>query len=69
MNDLFSPLGKENCLVFYLLSVLMFVIFVVAIVSALFMKNGRVNMMMASLSPLVAYYMYRLLYSMCEKSL
>ena len=69
MYDLFSPLGRENCWYFYILAVLSFAIFVVTLAVAVFNKNGKVNMFMLALSPLVTYYAYRLLYSMCIRSL
>ena len=69
MEDLFSPVGKDNCLFFYFLSVISFALFLFVLVSTLFMKNNRMSMVFASLSPLVAYYMYRLMYSMCIRSL
>jgi len=69
MYDLFSPLGRENCWYFYILAVLSFAIFVVTLATALFNKKGQVNMALLALSPLVTYYAYRLLYSMCIRSL
>lgn len=70
MIDLFSPLGVSNCTFFYLVSVLSFAMFIVILVMGFFkkIKNWSVYLM-AALSPLVSYYMYRLFYSMCTASL
>ena len=70
MYDLFSPLGVSNCTFFYLVSVLSFIMFVVILIMGFFKKiNNWSIYLLVSLSPLVWYYIYRLLYSMCTASL
>ena len=68
--SLFSPLGASNCTFFYLVSVLSFIMFVIILVMGFFkkIKNWTVYLM-AAISPLVSYYIYRLFYSMCTASL
>lgn len=69
MQDLFSPLGKDNCVFLYYVSVISFFLFLFVLGMALYHKDNRMKMLLASLSPLVSYYLYRILYSMCEKTL
>ena len=70
MLDLFSPLGASNCTFFYLVSLLSFAMFVIILVMGMFKKiKNWSTYLMAALSPLVSYYMYRLFYSMCNASL
>jgi hypothetical protein len=70
MFDLFSPLGASNCMFFYLVSVLSFAMFVIILVMGMFKKiKNWTTYLMAAISPLVSYYMYRLFYSMCNASL
>ena len=70
MLDLFSPLGASNCTFFYLVSVLSFAMFVIILVMGMFKKiKNWSTYLMAALSPLVSYYMYRIFYSMCNASL
>jgi hypothetical protein len=70
MLDLFSPLGASNCTFFYLVSVLSFAMFVIIVVMGMFKKiKNWSTYLMAALSPLVSYYMYRIFYSMCNASL
>ena len=70
MFDLFSPLGISNCTFFYFVSVLSFAMFIIVLVMGFFkkIKNWSVYLM-AALSPLVSYYIYRLFYSMCVGTL
>lgn len=73
-NDFFSPLGKEYCTYFYVLSVLGFVIFWVLLISGLYMgisqKKGSsfyFKIIMMSLSYAIIYFQNRLLHSMCVR--
>jgi len=67
---LFDQLSKENCLFFYVLSVISLILFVATIVIGLLKKKRKIMAtVLVSLTPLVSYYMYRLLYSMCNNSL
>ena len=68
--DLFSVMGKENCMFFYVLSIISIVLFVITIITGIFYTKNKLSVvLLSSLGPLVTYYMYRLFYSMCEQSL
>lgn len=68
--DLFGVLSKENCLFFYIISMFSFILFVGVILAGIFYSKKKwKTVLLSSLGPLSAYYMYRLFYSMCEKSL
>ena len=68
--DIFGVLPKENCIFFYALSVFSLIgcigIVILAILSS---KDKTFIVLVSALWPLAWYYIYRLLYSMCEKSL
>ena len=70
-----SPLSKDYCYYFYILGILSFVMLIVGLVSGLMKvlteKNilvGLAHLVMMSLGPLIAYYVNRLLYTMCVNS-
>jgi len=76
MNDfapqnLFSPLGRDYCLYFYLLTILAFILFFLALADTVMrVLKGRaklVNGVVALLAPFLLYFNNRLLYSMCVK--
>jgi hypothetical protein len=68
--DLFSVMGKENCMFFYILSIISLGLFVLTIITGIFYTKNKLSVvLLSSLGPLVTYYMYRLFYSMCEQSL
>jgi hypothetical protein len=68
--ELFSVMGKENCMFFYVLSIISLVLFAITIVTGIFYTKNKLSVvLLSSLGPLVTYYMYRLFYSMCEQSL
>jgi hypothetical protein len=74
-QKLFSPLGKEYCLYFYVLSVigLIFVAVVLfsAVVIGIYKKKGLdfyFAAIMGSLGYAIFYFQNRLLYSMCIAS-
>jgi hypothetical protein len=77
MNYFFGPLPKEYCLYYYFLSVISAIIFtitlisfVVAIVKSKKVKIGMViSMINALLSLFIGYFVSRLLYTMCIRSL
>jgi type IV secretory pathway VirB6-like protein len=70
MNSLFSVLPKENCLLFYIISVFSLIIFAVTLVVGLMSTKTKWKVVvLSSVGPLFMYYFYRLLYSMCEGSL
>jgi type IV secretory pathway VirB6-like protein len=68
--DLFGVLPRENCLFFYIMSIISLLLFVLSLVVGIFYSKSKVQVvLMSSLGPLITYYMYRLFYSMCEQSL
>jgi len=70
MDSLFSVLPKENCLFFYVLSIISLVTVGITVVVGLTSTKTKWKIILLStISPLVMYYIYRLLYSMCEGSL
>jgi hypothetical protein len=67
---LFTPLHREHCSFFYFLSVISFALFVVTMAIGLFSQNKKWKMLLlASVTPFLGYYVYRLLFSMCNASL
>lgn len=78
MTMLFGPLSKEWCNYFLFLSMIMYFVFIVAIISEVYFifKNyktltGRniLNGVFMLINAFLAYMVNRLLYTMCIKSL
>jgi type IV secretory pathway VirB6-like protein len=68
--DLFGVLSRENCMFFYIMSIISLILFVLTLIAGIFYSKSKLSIvLMSSLGPLVTYYMYRLFYSMCEQSL
>ena len=77
MAKYFGPLNKDYCLYFYVLAVISFIIFLLGLVSSvvalvgMIIKTKHVNYMdivhsaMILLNSLLAYFVNRLLYTMC----
>jgi hypothetical protein len=77
MNTYFGPLGKEWCNYFYFLSILAFLTFVFYVlffIYAIIKKPSSLNLNFISnsvfvlLYSLIAYYINRLLHTMCINS-
>lgn len=75
-HSLFAPLSANYCLYFYYISVFNFFIFAIAVVSlawAMFSrKKGKAvigTSISVIISTFVAYFVNRLLYTMCSKSI
>lgn len=78
MSNYFGPLDKKNCVYFLIISVIFFVLLVVSIFGNFFILikdykkldfktvTGGVLMLF---NIFIAYFVNRLLYSMCNKSL
>ena len=67
---LFTPLDRNHCSFFYVLSVLSFALFVITLAIGIFSQNKKWKiLLLASITPFVSYYVYRLLFSMCTASL
>ena len=78
MTTYFGPLSREYCAYFYFMSILFFVFFVLSIIgvfSAVIMKGKKmdfmffVNSFMLILNTLLAYFVNRLLNTMCNGSI
>jgi hypothetical protein len=77
MTTYFGPLSREYCAYFYFMSILFFVFFILSIigvVSAVVMKGKKMDFMfilnssMLILNTLLAYFVNRLLNTMCKGS-
>ena len=73
----FSPLGKQYCNYFYYVSIISFVLLVIAVISLVFtmvLSKSKDKMLLlhsipAFISLLLSYFTNRLLFSMCVGSL
>lgn len=77
MTTYFGPLSREYCAYFYFMSILFFGLFILSIIgvlSAVIMKGKKVDFMfivnsfMLILNTLLAYFVNRLLNTMCNGS-
>ena len=75
-DNLMSPLGKNNCLLFYYLGIISLLFAVVAFINLVVnlfkskkMDSGTSALVMAVLSNLVMYYFARIHYSICLAAL
>ena len=77
LNNYFGPLGKEYCLYFFFMSVFFFfmiILGVIGIISAIVMKPKKfdvmfiVNAVMLMFNAVLAYFVNRLLNTMCMNS-
>jgi len=77
-NDLFTPLDRKYCNYFYYLSVISYIVFIIMIlllVWCLVFKPKKIdlyiclNTISIIISTFLAYFVNRLLYSICVKSL
>jgi hypothetical protein len=78
MNTLFGPLGKVNCLYFYFLSILFFVIFIIILLNRVYKiikqykklnSDFYITSIIILVYTLIPYYINRLMYSVCVNSL
>ena len=78
MTNYFGPLGREYCVYFYFMSILFFILFVLSILgllSTVIMKGTKLdylfilNSSMIILNTLLAYFINRLLNTMCNRSI
>ena len=77
LDSVFSPLGKEYCMIYYVLMVLVFIQLVIVIVSVAMMvatskKVSSKDLMYAGIAIInvaATYILSRLQYSICEKAL
>ena len=76
MDTVFGPLSGEYCYYFYFLSILTFFIFLMVIVGGLYtgLSGGKgltfyASVVGGSLAYFIVYFVNRLMYSICKKSL
>jgi hypothetical protein len=76
MDTIFGPLSGEFCYYFYFLSIITFFMFIVVIVGGLYTgittSKGLgfyAGVIGGSLAYFIVYFVNRLMYSMCKKSL
>ncbi len=74
-KSLMAPLGKEHCMVYYVFGLLSLFIAVITLVrSLMYLTNKKTNdlgmiLLINSLGLFLSYYLYRILYSICSRSL
>jgi len=78
LSTFFTPLDKSSCVYFLIISIFFFVLLVIVLFSQLYFifthfknLNFRVasNSLLISFNIFIAYFVNRLLYSMCMKTL
>ena len=75
LNTLMAPLGKEHCMIYYVFGLFSLLIAVITLVRSLvYLTNKKTNdlgmiLLVNSLGLFLSYYLYRILYSICSKSL
>lgn len=74
-DELMAPLGKEHCTIYYVFGLFSFFMAIIALVRAFFFffskKSTDLGMILLfnSLGLFLGYYLYRILYSICMRSL
>jgi len=74
-DSLMAPLGNQHCIILYYLGIIEFILASILLVSGvfnLFDKKTRAQggvLLMNSFVMFFVYYIYRIIYSMCVKSL
>jgi uncharacterized membrane-anchored protein len=74
-DNLMSPLGKEHCMIYYVFGLFSLFLALVALIrGVLQVFNKKTNEMgimliLHAVSMFLFYYLYRILYSICVKSL
>lgn len=78
MQDYFGPLGQEYCLYFYFLSIIFYILFIMSLIGVaggIYMNYKKLNTMfvlnssLLILNTLLAYFVNRLLNTMCMNSI
>ena len=74
-NSLMAPLGKEHCMIYYVFGLFSLLIAIITLVrSLMYLTNKKTNdlgmiLLVNSLGLFLSYYLYRILYSICSRSL
>ena len=75
LDNLMAPLGKEHCTVYYVLGLLTLFFAVLAVLNGLYQildkktRQTGLFLMLNSLTMFFMYYLYRIVYSICIKTL
>lgn len=74
VQGLFSPLKRKYCDYFYILSVIFFGLFALAVITSIMSLTSKKpiplsNALILCAQPLILYFINRLYYSMCVSSL
>ncbi len=75
LDNLMAPLGKEHCTVYYVLGLLTLFFAVLAVLNGLYQvlnkKTRQTGLLLIvnSLTMFFMYYLYRIVYSICIKTL
>ncbi len=75
LDSLMAPLGKEHCTVYYMLGLLTLFFAVLAVINGLFQvldnktRQTGLFLILNSLTMFFMYYLYRIVYSICIKTL
>jgi len=74
-DSIMSPLGREHCMIFYYIGLITFFFAIASFVLGLmFVFNKKTNtkggmFLLNSITLFITYYLYRIVYSMCVKSM
>jgi len=75
LDSLMAPLGKEHCRIYYIVGLITLFFAILAVFNGVYQlldKKSRstgVLLIINSFTMFLMYYLYRILYSMCIKSL
>jgi uncharacterized membrane-anchored protein len=74
-DSIMSPLGREHCMIFYYIGLGIFFLALIGLILGLIKLFNKksfdmgVLVIINSLGGLFSYYLYRIIYSMCVKSM
>ena len=72
-DSIVAPLSQDFCLYFYILAILLFISFILSIISLLFYlfknKSITIQLLILPIHAFVLYFVNRLLYNMCHNSI
>ena len=74
-DSIMSPLGREHCMIFYYIGIFLFLVSLISILTGLINIFNKKTRQIGSFSlvqgilGLFSYYLYRIIYSICVKSM
>ena len=74
-DSIMSPLGREHCMIFYYIGLFIFFISLIGLLLGLIKLFNKKTfdigglIILNSLAGFFSYYLYRIIYSMCVKSM